>query len=670
MATVTVVTTANTGNYPMEDWVGAEVLVPTVWFGRVWAKQVGINKQIRGTIDKFVPGKTVKGNRWMALFPPDPAPYEMNLDAVQEYNRRARAHPEINDSVEYSSDVEEEDDDDDDYDEGEDSACGSDSESNSEEEEEEEDNEEDTEQDTQEDGDTQVDEDQEDANPKKSTGRTVLHPNWDVPVVSRHYPPAFSAATGPKVEPPENANMSWYFQRFFSTGMVDIIVPETNRYARQRAASLSGRDTAWTDVTRDDILLFIGLLIGMGIHRLPSVRHYWTDNRLLAVDHIREKMSGARFERILKFLHVNDNETQPDKQSPDFDPLYKISPLSQRLSDCCINEFVPSQHQSIDEQMIGFKGRHPFVHYMPKKPTRHGFKYWARCDASTGFTCEFRFVTRNAKKKEKMIDIVSSVCKHLPRSQGHILYMDNFFSGVSLFEDLEKNGLLACGTVRLNRVGGAKSFALKKNEPRGKNVVFQKENSKVIFVSWKDKSVVNAVSTAHDPLSTSTVLRRLKSGTRVPVDCPSTISEYCKFMGGVDRADNLRTSYNIRLATKKFWHRSFAYCLNTALVNAFILFKLSKIFRSSVSHLNFRLTLFEELTLSFISRKRPCLPLGLSPERRLVDRHFPEIRPQGRCVQCWKTSNTRHRVNTYCPECNVHLCIKKDRSCFTLWHTK
>jgi len=36
---------------------------------------------------------------------------------------------------------------------------------------------------------------------------------------------------------------------------------------------------------------------------------------------------------------------------------------------------------------------------------------------------------------------------------GHKLYMDNFFSSPELFDDMVKNEIYCCGTVRLNRRG-------------------------------------------------------------------------------------------------------------------------------------------------------------------------------------------------------------------------
>ena len=45
---------------------------------------------------------------------------------------------------------------------------------------------------------------------------------------------------------------------------------------------------------------------------------------------------------------------------------------------------------SIDESMIGFKGRLYFIQYMPKKPIKWGMKAFVLADSSSGYTHTWR----------------------------------------------------------------------------------------------------------------------------------------------------------------------------------------------------------------------------------------------------------------------------------------
>ena len=83
-------------------------------------------------------------------------------------------------------------------------------------------------------------------------------------------------------------------------------------------------------------------------------------------------MSSRRFELLLKFLHLNDSKKQPGRGQPGYDKLYKVCPLLEAVVKNFQANYTPSENLSIDESMIGFKGRLTFLQYMPKKPQKWG----------------------------------------------------------------------------------------------------------------------------------------------------------------------------------------------------------------------------------------------------------------------------------------------------------
>ena len=70
--------------------------------------------------------------------------------------------------------------------------------------------------------------------------------------------------------------------------------------------------------------------------------------------------------------------------------------------------------------------------------------------------------------------------------------------------------------------------------------------------AWMDRKVVMAMFSNAQPSATSSVLRRQKDHTRTPVTCPESILLYNKYMGGVDRGDQLRGYYSCRTKSRKF----------------------------------------------------------------------------------------------------------------------
>ena len=144
--------------------------------------------------------------------------------------------------------------------------------------------------------------------------------------------------------------------------------------------------------------------------------------------------------------------------------------------------------------------------------------------------------------------------------------------------------------------------------------------------------------------------------------------------------------YNIGRRSRKWRKRCFAYLVECALSNAFILNSITfpSLYRHSKrDFLAFRLDVAKQLIGSFQSRQRSA-GWPWSVEYQELDRlnvqlgHWP-IRVERRleCIVCATKRNklnlTRqemhHEIRIKCSKCNVHLCIEENRECFTKYHT-
>ena len=174
--------------------------------------------------------------------------------------------------------------------------------------------------------------------------------------------------------------------------------------------------------------------------------------------------------------------------------------------------------------------------------------------------------------------------------------------------------------------------------------------------------------------SCGTVNRKQRDGTSVEVPCPESIISYNKFMGGVDRGDQLRGYYRCRSKSRKFYKYIFFFLFDVAITNAYLLLKASgscpfKDFKS------FRLQLAKELTGDYCSRKRRGR--GGTIIHPLPFRHYPirldsdgPRRPRDNCAL---HRDLHHRVATtwFCRECGEWLCHTGETSdCFMKWHTR
>ena len=78
---------------------------------------------------------------------------------------------------------------------------------------------------------------------------------------------------------------------------------------------------------------------------------------------------------------------------------------------------------------------------------------------------------------------------------------------------------------------------------------------------WRDRRLVYVMSTNSNPTDSSTIHRKNRDGTTEVASCPPNIVSYNKFMGGVDRADQLRQYYHVRSKSRKFYLYIFWFIL-------------------------------------------------------------------------------------------------------------
>ena len=106
--------------------------------------------------------------------------------------------------------------------------------------------------------------------------------------------------------------------------MLGNILRETNRYARQSLLARNKDVDCWRDISLDELKAFLGLLICMSIHRLPTLRDYWSSDWVLGVPAFAKVMPRNRFLEIWNSLHLCDNTKMPWPGEPGNDKLFKV----------------------------------------------------------------------------------------------------------------------------------------------------------------------------------------------------------------------------------------------------------------------------------------------------------------------------------------------------------
>ena len=479
------------------------------------------------------------------------------------------------------------------------------------------------------------------------------------------------------------------FSSFFTDELLMTIAEETNRYAAQYASQQPSSNRPEWKTSVEEIKAYFGFMVLMGINQLPEMRDYWAKDPSLHYSPIADRITRDRFEEITRYMHFVDNDALPARGDEGYHRLQKILPIVTAINKACIDNYRPNRENSIDEAMIPFKGRSSLKQYVPLEPVKRGFKVWVRADSWNGYFCEFEVYTGKADTTTEH-NLGERVVHKLTRNisgLNHQIFCDRFFTSVDLFSSLLQQKVYACGTILTTR----KNFPVDLRGvhlEKGQFLFCQTWNN--IATVWMDKKIVSALSTMSDPDISNPVKRKQKDGSTLMVDCPSSIVAYNKFMGGVDRGDQLRSYYHVRLKSRKFYKYVFWFLFDVVVTNSHILSRYAITTNpgpiSKQSLKNFRLKLASQLIGSYCSRVRVgrrrlhSLPLppstGESSQQRALLNHLPRKAKSTRCLYCCKIRRPTQRRETvwYCPGCEGQppLCLsgRDDGSdCYSLWHS-
>ena len=478
----------------------------------------------------------------------------------------------------------------------------------------------------------------------------------------------FTQVSGPTHPLDLDAEPIEYFFLLFPVSFFDTMVTETNRYARQHPEI----NQRWTPVTVPELKAYLSIYFYMGIQHLSDWRDYWSTDEILNHPFVSNLMIRNRFEEINKNFHLADNTANPDRGRAGHNPLHRVQPILDLAKNTWPANFQPGKNLCVDEAMIKFKGRCPFLQYMPAKPTKWGIKAWAICDSKTFYMLDINIYAGKHNQLENpdrpLGDRVVLALTQQFRDKNHVVYFDNYFSSLPLFETLENNGLYGCGTLRTNRKG----FPAFVKDPKcvknpGDTVRMRKGNVQVI--AWFDRRKVTLASNAHDASDTILTRRARPNTPRPEYSQPMAIKQYNLNYFGVDKNDQLRQYYSIASKAHKYWKYIFWFIVDVCAVNAYILYLLApggprpKL----MSHKEFNLSLVRSLAGNFTSRKRMGRPLKRPAGHELT--RINTKRGQRDCVGCkevGKKTNSGKAVQTKleCLSCGKALC----RPCFETKH--
>ena len=310
--------------------------------------------------------------------------------------------------------------------------------------------------------------------------------------------------------------------------------------------------------TPQEIKALIGIHIEIGSIPFPNMRLYWSKARRHKL--IADAMTLNRFSMLRNNLYLVDNPQGNERVE---DKFWKVRPILNQFSNVLVQELPdPEKRLCIDEQMIPFKGILGLKQYMKGKPNPWGIKVFFLCGESgmpyNFLACQGK--TTKLSEKYNHFDFSGSVVMSLTEDRvkahrNYRLFFDNYFTSLSLIQELYTKGIYCTGTVRANRVG---SLPIKPNselvkQGRGAMDGCTSSDEKLCLIRWNDNSLVTVLFFAYDWQTNQGQVRRYHKSSKTYVDvvCPSAVLEYNKSTGGVDKLDFLLSLYRIHIKSKK-----------------------------------------------------------------------------------------------------------------------
>lgn len=463
-------------------------------------------------------------------------------------------------------------------------------------------------------------------------------------------------ASGPNVVVRDKTSSIEIYHMFMTPQILSAVLQFSNAEGLRRAEAKEPPCINWKLITMEELEATLGLLYLSGVLRMNkvSVRRIWAKNPVQNPIY-PAVMSGERFAEILCLLRFDDKDTRESRRANDkFAPIREVWNL---FVEQCRNLYKPSAYMTVDEQLLGFRGKCPFRQYIKSKPDRYGIKFWMCADAETFYVFNLKpYLGREETAKcTKNVSLGAQVVLKLVEPlehSGRNVTCDNFFTSVQLSDNLLSKKLTLLGTVRKSNRDIPPEFLPNRSRNVGSSQFgFSDNKTLVSYVPKRNRAVVLLSTMHHD--------NKLDQETNKP----DMIMEYNRTKGGVDTVDQLCHTYSVKRSTRRWPMCVFYGLLDIAAINSLIIFLHNNPNFHPKENCKRRFFL-EELAMALIRPQlqyRQSHPQGLSEHtRRAMDIvgytcvEAPKVPRQ----MTTRTSAKKRKRCFYCP-------TDKDRKVFT-----
>ncbi|GBP63866.1 PiggyBac transposable element-derived protein 4 [Eumeta japonica] len=440
---------------------------------------------------------------------------------------------------------------------------------------------------------------------------------------------------------------------------------------RERTEKASKISATFRDTNETEIRAFTGVLT---LSAAMKDDHLSTDElfdssfsgtRYVAVT------SRERFDFLVRCLRMDDKSLRPSLRTEDpFIPVRKVWSL---LINQCVNNYIPGPHLTIDEQLLGFRGRCPFRMYIPNKPNKYGIKIPMMCDSGTKYMINAMPYIGKATNTNGLPQgeyYVKELSKPVHGTNRNIT-CDNWFTSVPLAKTLLQDPykLTLVGTIRSNKREIPEQMKNTRSRAVGTSMFCY--DGPLTLVSYKPKpsKMVYLLSSCDENGSINQATGK-----------PEMIMYYNQTKGGVDTFDQMCSSMTCSRKTNRWPMAVFYGILNIAFVNSYVIYCHNVLSKNEkpLNRKEFMKKLSTQLTSDWMGKRleaptlkrylrqniKELLPENTENSNEEREEEEPLVKKKRYCAYC--PSKIRRMSKMECALCKKAVCgnHKKDQLCY------
>ena len=342
----------------------------------------------------------------------------------------------------------------------------------------------------------------------------------------------------------KSSDLLYLSELIFTEELCESIAKMTNLYAEHFIAknkgNLSSRLKKWKKVTSSEMKLFLGFILWYGnllMNIISQQIQYFLPLESKTLSYNRSWI-------IDRFLHFVDNENLGKK--------YPLAAKIRPVWDYCNEKFqyiyTPEQYISIDKSLLLWKGGLSWKQSILTKHARFGFNMYSVNKSESGYIYKLLLYTGKEMTEKLAGDfkyVATRIVMDLMQDLldiSHTLFIDNWYSSFELSKLLLSHSTDTVGTIRADRKDLPAEVKKKKGKQmkKGERIVLYERGTNVMVTQWRDKKDVSMMSTCVN--DGNVIVKRAGKDKEIP----RVVDFYNQHMGGVDKSDQMLTSYEIQ----------------------------------------------------------------------------------------------------------------------------